>query len=61
MVEQVGCIHYTSEPRTWDFPGCEDCDIDMEDAEDPDGWLAQCGPGCAGFEAVLDEATARNI
>jgi hypothetical protein len=57
-LDDTGCIHYSSERRTWDFPGYEDCDIESEAMDD---WLAQCGPDCPGFEPALDEATARNI
>lgn len=52
-MESLGCIHYTFERRTWDYPGSEDCDKDLD--------LEDCGPDCPGYEAVLDEATARNL
>lgn len=44
----VGCIHYTSEHRTFDYPGSEGCDKD-QDFED-------CGPDCPGYEEPMDPA-----
>lgn len=57
-MEQVGCIHFDCEPRTYDFPGSESCDLDLDTEQ---GWLESCGPDCPGFNMALDEATARNI
>ncbi len=46
-MESVGCIHYTSESRTYDYPGSEGCD-DNRDTE-PD-WYERCNEDCPGYE-----------
>ncbi len=52
-MEPIGCIHFSSEHGSYEYPGFVDCELDMD--------LTECTPDCPGFEAVLDEATARNI
>ncbi len=61
-MEQVGCIHFTYEPRSYDYPGSVGCtrdhctddfgrfglDITCEECGEDHG----CGPDCPGFEVA---------
>ncbi|MHB8895279.1 MAG: hypothetical protein ACYC99_08920, partial [Candidatus Geothermincolia bacterium] len=69
----IGCIHFTFEPRSHDYPGSLGCDNDhctddyggfdpetcVQCPRDNEGH--ECGPDCPDFAAVLDEATARGV